>query len=97
MVQIQAHQGYIQTDGRLIFNNTLIRPPKNKIVTIFWEEEVPTEFNSSQQQTVLDVLTSLESIEKEDLTSDDIEVFERLDRGDFKLNFEERLPCCSIL
>jgi len=100
MVQIQAHQGYFQSDGRLIFNNTLVKPPKNKKVTIFWEEETITETEltttdkkfTSQQQTLLDVLASLESINKEDFTPEDLESFERLERGDFKLNFEERLP-----
>jgi len=100
MVQIQAHQGYFQSDGRLIFNNTLIKPPKNKKVTIFWEEEIITEIEStvtdkklkSQQQTLLGVLASLESINKEDFTPEDLESFERLERGDFKLKFEERLP-----
>jgi len=99
MVQIQAHQGYFQSDGRLIFNNALVKPPKNKKVTIFWEEEINAETEStitnkkltSQQQTVLDVLDSLESINKEDFTPEDLESFERLERGDFKLKFEERL------
>jgi hypothetical protein len=98
MVQIQAHQGYFQSDGRLIFNNTFVKPPKNKKVTIFWEEEIVTEIESittdkqltSQQQTVSDILASLESIKKENFTPEDLESFERLERGDFKLKFEER-------
>ena len=98
MVQIQAHQGYFQSDGRLIFNNTLVKPPKNKKVTIFWEEEIETKSKitdkklTPQQQALLDVLASLESINKEDFTPEDLESFERLERGDFKLKFEERLP-----
>lgn len=99
MAQLQAHQGYFQSDGRLIFNNALVKPPKNKKVTIFWEEELITETESkstdrsptSQQQTILDVLASLESINKEEFTPEDLESFERLERGDFKLKFEERL------
>ena len=92
MVQIQAHQGYFQSDGRLIFSNTFVKPPKNKKVTVLWEEEiVPDKKPTSQQQTVLDVLQSLESISK-DFTPEDLESFERLERGDFKLKFEERLP-----
>jgi len=87
MVQIQAHQGYFQSDGRLVFTNTLIKPPKNKKVTIFWEEEIITETETtiankkltSQQQTVLDVLDSLESINKEDFTPEDLESFEHID------------------
>ena len=98
MEKVQAHQGYFQADGRLIFNNTLVKPPKNKKVTIFWEEEISTEIESKivdrthrlQQQTLLDVLASLETIE-EDCTPEDLESFERLERGDFKLKFEERL------
>ena len=93
MVQIQAHQGYFQSDGKLIFNNALVKPPKNKTVTILWEEETITDKKIlSQQQTVLDVLASLESMDKEDFTPEDLESFERLERGDFKLKFEERLP-----
>ena len=100
MVQIQARQGYFQSDGRLIFNNTLVKPPKNKKVTIFWEEETTAETEiiitdkklTSQQQTVLDVLASLEGMSKEDFTPEDLESFQRLERGDFKLKFEERLP-----
>ena len=92
MVQVQAYQGYFQPDGRLIFNNTLIKPPKNKKVTILWEEEIVSDKKlTSQQQTVIDVLASLESINEEDVTLDDLESFERLERGDFKLKFEERL------
>ena len=93
MVQIQAHQGYFQSDGRLIFSNTFVEPPKNKKVTVLWEEEiVPDKKTTSQQQTVLDVLESLESISKEDFTPEDLESFERLERGGFELKFEERLP-----
>jgi len=92
MMQIQAHQAYFQSDGRLIFSNTFVKPPKNKKVTILWEEEIiPDKKPTSQQQTVLDVLQSLESISK-DFTPEDLESFERLERGDFKLKFEERLP-----
>jgi len=92
MAQVQAHQGYFQSDGRLIFNNALIRPPHNKTVTIFWEEEiVPDEKLTAQQQTLLDVLASFESIDTEDFTPEDLESFERLERGNFKLKFEERL------
>jgi len=93
MVQVQAHQGYFQSDGRLIFDNILVQPPKNKKVTIFWEEEIITDTNpTSQQQTLLEVLSSLEGISKDDFTPEDLDSFERLERGDFKLKFEERLP-----
>ena len=92
MVQIQAHQGYFQSDGRLIFSNTFVKPPRNKKVTVLWEEEIiPDKKLMSQQQTVLDVLDSLEGIGKEDFTPEDLESFERLERGDFKLKFEDRL------
>ena len=92
MGKIQAHRGYFRSDGALIFDNALVQPPKNKKVTVFWEEEIIADKKSaSQQQTVLDILAALESIDEEDFTSEDLESFERLERGDFKLKFEERL------
>ena len=93
MVQIQAYQGYIHANGQLVLDNVLVEPPKNKRVTIFWEEEIETGNNQmSQKQTLLNVLSSLDSVNKEGFTPEDLESFERLERGDFALKLEERLP-----
>ena len=97
MVQMQA-QGYLQSDGRLILTTPHKKPPENKMITFFWEEEstksaMPTTQKKlrREQQAILDVLSSLECEEKAHFTKDDLESFEKLERGDFKLNFEERL------
>jgi len=84
MGKIQANQGYFQSDGRLVFDNALTKPPLNKKVIFFWEEEVAAEKNiSKQQQAILDALTALEGINSDDFTTDDIDSFERLARGEY--------------
>ena len=30
MVQLEAHQGYFESDGRLVFDNPRISPPKKQ-------------------------------------------------------------------
>jgi len=79
MAQIQAHQGYIETDGRLVFSDTRIRPPKNIKVTVLWEE-LPTFKTKSQRQgeALEKMLASLDEITDEPL---DNEFFEIVNRG----------------
>jgi len=90
MVQMQA-QGYLQPDGRLVLTTPHKKPPENKMITFFWEEEstkgvTPTTQKKlkPEQQAILDVLSSLEGEEKASFTKDDLESFEKLERGDFK-------------
>jgi len=99
MVQIQAHQGYFQSDGRLIFNNALIKPPKNKKVTILWEDELTEDEPISKEQklslkqrtVVLEVIENLEIINKELVDEETQASFDAFDRGDFKVKFPNRL------
>jgi len=99
MIQIQAHQGYFQSDGRLVFNNAFVKPPKNKKVTILWEEE-PTEdkpksieqkLTSKQREVVLQVISNLEKINKEPIDEETQASFDAFDRGEFKIKFPNRL------
>ena len=94
-MQLQAYKGYFE-QGNFYSSGKIICIPDRQRVTMIFEEQAPFPYSavdtSSQQQTVLDVLASLESINEEDFTPEDLESFERLERGDFKLKFEERLP-----
>ena len=65
MEMLQAHQGYLNADVQLIAdNNALVNIPKNKKITIFWEE-IPeknddiTKFNDEEiakRQAIFDSL-----------------------------------------
>lgn len=96
MAQLQAHQGYILTDGRLIFDDTCIRPPKNIKVIVFWEEApeektIVKEGLTSQQLAAKSFLEGVERITANGLSDETLEAFEKLERGDFKFKMKERL------
>ena len=99
MAQVQAHQGYFQSDGRLTFYNALVQPPKNKKVTIFWEDEpVEDEFKSTKQkltpnqrEVIFQVMENLEKINKEPIDEETQASFDAFDRGDFRIKFPNRL------
>lgn len=79
MAQVQAHQGYIQTDGRLVFDDVRVRPPKNIKVTITWKESRRDKTKSQRQGEALNkMLASLDVITDEPL---DKEFFEIVNSG----------------
>ena len=99
MAQIQAYQGYFQSDEQFVFNNAFVKPPKNKKVTIFWEddstEDEPKnqmqELTPKQRAIVLQVIANLEKINAEPIDKETQASFDAFDRGDFKLEFPNRL------
>ena len=97
MAQVQAHQGYIEADGRLVLNDARIRPPQNIKVTILWEE-LPTVKTSTQENlsskrlAAQKFLKGVEEITTNGLSEETLKAFESLERGDFKFKMEERLP-----
>ena len=95
---LQAHQGYFQADGRLILNNSYVQLPINKKVTIFWEEErmdidlIKNEKHIPEQTAAQEFLSGIKMLKKENLTTEDLELFAKWDNGEFRVDFEERLP-----
>lgn len=79
MAQIQAHQGYIEADGRLVFSDVRIRTPKNIKVTVLWEESPIIKTKPQRQKEALEkMLASLDEITDEPL---DNEFFEIVNSG----------------
>jgi len=96
MAQVQAHQGYIETDGRLVLNDVRIRLPKNIKVTVLWDEPPMVKTNtqenlSSKQLAAQNFLKGVEKITTNELSEETQKAFESLERGEFKFKFEERL------
>jgi len=94
MAQLQAHQGYFQSDGLLVFDNTHIKPPKNKKVTILWEDE-PTntaqKLTPKQRAVVHQIIEALEITNKEPVDDETKASFDAFDRGEFKIKLSNRL------
>ena len=95
MVQMQAHQAYVQADGQLSLVNSLIRLPRNKKVTVLWEEDTTTETETTeqknltpQQQAVMKFMDATEKINSEGFDDETLKSFEKWDNGDFRLNLE---------
>ena len=101
MAQVQAYQGYFQSDGQFVFSDALVKPPKNKKVTILWEddstEDIPKNINqkltSKQQAVVIQVIENLEKINREPLDEETRASFDAFDRGEFRTKFSNRLDC----
>ena len=66
---IQAHQGYLETDVQLIADdNLLIKIPKNKRITILWEEVTDTKDDSEERiKERLKMVESLKGILPKDV------------------------------
>lgn len=91
MAQIQAHKGFILTDGRLIFDDARISPPKNIKVTVFWEDEAATEKDlTTEQQAVIAFVNGIKEINARGFDEETLKAFEKWDNGEFKLDLEER-------
>lgn len=93
MAQIQAHRGFILTDGRLVFDDVRINPPKNTKVTVFWEDEatITKKDLSTEQQAAIDFVKDIEEINAEGFDEETLKSFEKWDNGEFKLNLGERV------
>jgi len=92
MVQVQSYQGFFK-DGQFMSPKAVKLPENVEVFITITGREMP--FKSvdddftPEQSAVMTVLSSLPS--KADYTSEDLEAFERLERGDYKLKFAERL------
>jgi len=99
MAQVQAHQGYFQPDGRIVFNNKRVKPPRNKKVTILWEDESVEDepmngeqkLTPKQREVVIQVMDNLEQINKLPIDEETQASFDAFDRGDFRVVFPNRL------
>ena len=98
MAQIQAHQGYFQSDGRFVFNNTLVNPPTNKKITILWEDDPikdelkeELKLTPKQRAVVLQVINNLEEINKEPINEETQASFDAFDKGEFRIKFSNRI------
>jgi len=95
MAQMQAHQAYVQADGRLSLINSPIRLPRNKMITVLWEEDTTAEAEKTeqknltpQQQAVMKFMEATEKINNEGFDDETLKSFEKWDNGDFRLNLE---------
>lgn len=96
MAQIQAHQGYFQSDGQLIFTNKVVTPPKYKKVTIIWEDEIvetaaDPKLTPQQKNTVHQITESLNEINKIPVDQDTQAISDLFDHGAFRVHFPNRL------
>ena len=93
MAQVQAHQGYFQSDGQFIFTNTFVKPPKNKKVTILWEDDSTEDeskstehkLTSQQRAVVLQVIKNLEKINRGPIDEETQASFDAFDKGEFRM------------
>ena len=92
MAQVQAHHGYIQTDGRLVFDDARVRPPKNRKVTISWQEDSPIKKDLTlEQKAVIAFVEGIQKINADGFDKDTLEAFKKWDDGEFKMTLEERV------
>ena len=100
---LRAYQGFSNGNGQF---TAIDRPqiPKGFKVYILVAEEEPLETNMqinqasqekltpAQQASVQKILSDIEAIKEEDFTQEDKDSFAKWDRGEYRLDFEERLP-----
>ena len=84
---LQAHKGYIQEDGRFVLSgDTLIKLPKNRLVTILWDDEPTERFTTQQLDNIQGVLESIQNRKREGFSEEEKEAFALWDSGEFKWN-----------
>jgi len=92
---VREYKGYIQ-NGQVISPEAATLPENAEVVVRTTGQILP--FKSADEELLpehkaaLKFLDSIKELRKEDFTEEDIEAFEGLERGDYKLKFEVRLP-----
>ena len=100
MAQVQSYQGYFK-NGQFISPQAVKLPENVEVFITITGRKMPTEntedkpqegFTLEQLEVAKNVLQGVEKITENGLNKETLEAFESLERGDFKLKFEERLP-----
>ena len=100
---LRAYQGYSEGNGRFTFvESPQPQIPKGlKVYIVVTDDEAddmsptPVEkgtLTPEQHAGVINFLSALEKINKEEFTEEDKEAFTRWDSGEYRLKLEERLP-----
>ena len=87
MVQVQSYRGYFK-DGQFM-SPFATKLPENVevVVTVIGD---PVLNNKSEQEAVRKFLVATKRINEEGFCAQTLESFEMWDRGEFRLDFEER-------
>jgi len=103
MVQVQTYQGYFR-NGQFMSPKAVRLPDNVEVFITVTGRKMPQdaiwanpsdnqeESYTLEQQTAIKFLNATEKINKEGFDPETLEAFERWDSGEFKLDFEERLP-----
>lgn len=99
MAQVQAFQGFFR-NGQFMSPQAVELPENVEVFITITGREIPFESQNTsekegltlkQQELAKNVLFNLEKFTENGLSEETLESFESLERGDFKLKFEERL------
>jgi len=92
MVQVQSYQGFFR-NGQFMSPQAVKLPENVEVFVTITGREIPFKEKDKaltlEQSTVMSILSSLPS--KEEFTPEDVEAFDKLERGDYKFKFAERL------
>jgi len=102
MQQAQSYQGYFK-NGQFMSPQAVKLPENVEVFITITGRKMPIEgiedkpitqggLTSEQLEVAKNVLLGVEKITQNGLSKETLEAFESLERGDFKLRFEERLP-----
>jgi len=102
MTQVQALQGFFR-DGQFMSPQAVKLPENVEVFITITGRKIPIEntelkpsapegLTPEQLEIAKNVLLGVERITDSGLSKETLEAFKSLERGDFKLKFEERLP-----
>ena len=102
MIQVQSYQGYFK-NGQFMSPQAVKLPENVEVFITITGRKMPLEstevepstqegLTPEQLEVAKNVLLGVERITENGLSKETLEAFESLERGDFKLRFEERLP-----
>ena len=102
MTQVQALQGFFR-DGQFMSPQAVKLPENVEVFITITGRKIPTDsteiqpitqdgLTSEQLAVARNVLLEVERLTANGLNNETLDAFESLERGDFKLKFEERLP-----
>ena len=102
MAQVQALQGFFR-NGQFMSPQPVKLPENVEVFITITDRKIPVEstdvkpitqegLTPEQLEVARNVLLGVEKITVNGLSKETLEAFESLERGDFKLKFEERLP-----
>jgi len=101
MVQLKSYQGYFK-NGQFMSPQAVKLPENVEVFVTITGRNIPQEdiwINDSQKdifvsehKAAIKFIDATEKVNMEGFDSDTMKAFERWDSGEFRLDFEERLP-----